>query len=212
MQCDAIRYVAHRSTGFAARFQPIDRGNRELGGHGKAQTLAGDWAVQARSPAGSLVGRVLWRPARRNARERAVYVRVGDGTVCCGRRRQTSNFQRLDSRDPGDSRQCFNAGARLSSHVLSARPSVRPSAAVVVVVVGATGHVTDGAQHAQQSTYLVPEVAPRARPDQSSDSSAAAGSFLPSAAGESSSLASPVGLHRPRPSPHPNWWCVVRVA
>lgn len=151
VQCDAVRYGAHRSTGFAARFQPIDRGNRELGGHGKAQTLAGDWAVQARSPAGSLVGRVLWRPARRNARECAVYVRVGDGTVCCGRRRQTSNFQRLDARDPGDSRQCFNTGARLSSHVLSARLSVRPSAAVVVVVVEATGHVTDGVQ--QHSTH-----------------------------------------------------------
>lgn len=68
---DGIRYGAHRSTGFAARFQPIDRGNRELGGHGRAQTLAGDWAVQARSPAGSgsLVGRVLWRPARRIACE-----------------------------------------------------------------------------------------------------------------------------------------------
>lgn len=104
---DGIRYGAHRSTGFAARFQPIDRGNRELGGHGKAQTLAGDWAVQARRP--SWLAR---RPACCGAQHAelhanaAVYVRVGDGTVCSGRRRRTSNFQRLDTRDPGDSRQC----------------------------------------------------------------------------------------------------------
>lgn len=64
MQYDAALYGAHRSTGFTARFQPIDRGSRELSDHGKAQTLAGDWAVQARSSAGSVVGRVLWRRAR----------------------------------------------------------------------------------------------------------------------------------------------------
>lgn len=55
-----------------------------------------------------------------------------------------------DARDPGDSRQCLNTGARLSSHVLS----VRPSAAVVVVLVEASGHVTDGVQqHSTHSTH-----------------------------------------------------------
>lgn len=102
VQCDGAQYGAHRSTGLTARFQPIDRGNRELGDHGKAQTL-GDWAVRTRSSAGSIAGRVLWRRARRIARECAVYVRVGDGMVlvCYGRRRQTSNFQRLRGSGPG---------------------------------------------------------------------------------------------------------------
>lgn len=35
------------------------------------------------------------------------------GMVCYGRRRQTSNFQRLGGRDPGDSRQCLKIGALL---------------------------------------------------------------------------------------------------
>lgn len=126
--CNAmsIRYGAHRSTGFAARFQPIDRGNRELGYHGKAQTLAGDWAVQARSAAGSLVGASCGaQHAEMHANVPSMYVWGTDGTVCCGRRRQTSNFQRLDARDPGDSRQCFNTGARLFRH--TSCPPARPS-------------------------------------------------------------------------------------
>lgn len=95
--------------------------------------------------------------------------------MCSGRRRQTSNFQRLDARDPGDSRQCLNAGARLSSHVLSARPSGHRQRWWVVVV-EATGHVTDWVQ--QHSTHSrARTLAPRAKPHQSSDSSAAAGSF-----------------------------------
>lgn len=65
------------------------------------------------------------------------------GMVCYGRRRQTSNFQRLGGRDPGDTRQCLKIGALLSSHILSARPLVRPSE-VLLVVAEATGHVTDG--------------------------------------------------------------------
>lgn len=106
---------------------------------------------------------------------------------------------------------------RSSFAARSVRPPVRPSAALVPVVVEATGHVTDGVQ--QYSTHSR-AVAPQAKPDQSSDGSAAAGSlfsfFLPIAAGESSSLASPVGLRKP---PHPpplqgkkNRWCVLCVA
>jgi hypothetical protein len=46
------------------------------------------------------------------------------GMVCYGRRRQTSNFQRLGGQDPGDSRQCLKFGALLSSHV-PVRPHAR---------------------------------------------------------------------------------------
>lgn len=109
VHCIAARYRAHRSTGFTARFQLIDRGNRELGDHGKAQTLAADWAVRARSSAGLFIGLVLWRRARRIARECTVQVCARDSMVCYGRRHQTGNFQRLEGvghcRDPGDSRQ-----------------------------------------------------------------------------------------------------------
>lgn len=86
----------------------------------------------------------------------------------------------------------------------SVHPPVRPSAALVPVVVEATGHVTDGVQ--QYITHSR-AVAPQAKPDQSSDSTAAAGSFfffLLLAAGESSSLASPVGLRKPPHSPPPS--------
>lgn len=40
-------------------FNPLTGGTGSWVVMARAQTLAGDWAVQARSPAGSLVGRVL---------------------------------------------------------------------------------------------------------------------------------------------------------
>lgn len=151
---DGIRYGAHRSTGFAARFQPIDRGNRELGGHGRAQTLAGDWAVQARSPAGSgsRVGRVLWRPARRIARE---YCRL---CTCRGwygvQWAATSNKQLPTAGRSGSGRQPPVLDDWHSSFVT--RP-VRPPVRQAIGGGGVswwsrrTGHVTDGAQ--QHSTH-----------------------------------------------------------
>lgn len=157
--CNAmsIRYGAHRSTGFAARFQPIDRGNRELGGHGKAQTLAGDWAVQARSPAGSLVGACCGaQHAEMHANVPSMYVW---GMVRCAVggdvKQAISNGWTLGIRATAASASTL--ALVFSSHFLSARPSVRPSTAVVVAVVEATGHVTDGVQqHSTRSTHSRP--------------------------------------------------------
>lgn len=196
----AARYRAHRSTGFTARFQPIDRGNRELGDHGKAQTLAGDWAVRSRSSAGLFVGLVLWRRARRIARECAVQACVRDGMIWCAMggdvKQAISNGLGgvCHCRDPGDSRQQLG-NWRCSLVTGLVRPPVRPSA-VLVVAAEATGHVTDGEgsrSTARTAVHIASRVPQQAKPDQSSDRNMAAGSLFSSVAGESSSLASPVG-------------------
>lgn len=122
-------------------FNPLTGGAGRWVTTGRPKPWRGDWAVRARSSAGLFVGLVLWRRARRIARECMPM-------VCYGRRCQTSNFQRLLGgwwwcwccRDPGDSRQCVTIGALLSSHLQSARPPVRPSAVLLLVVAEATGH------------------------------------------------------------------------
>lgn len=127
VQCDAVWYGAHRSTGFTARFQPIDRGNRELGDHGKAQTLAGDWAVRARSSAGSIAGRMLWRRARPIARDCAVSVRVGDGAWYGVLWTATSNKQFPTAGGSGPGRQPSVLEVWRSSFVTCSCPPARPS-------------------------------------------------------------------------------------
>lgn len=158
----AARYRAHRSTGFTARFQPIDRGNRELSDHGKAQTLAGDWAVRARSSAC-----LLRRP---RAPSKASYTQMCRPSMCEGwhgmgvllAATPNKRFQTLWGacycRDPGNGRQLLENWC--SSFVTGlvrppARTPVRPSA-VLAVLAEATGHVTDegsrSTAHTQQCT------------------------------------------------------------